>query len=372
MKYSQNEQYSLYQPIEELYSNTTEQTPPTIKPLDHLIAQLRDEEDYYNGEQHKTKLMITRLRKIFYDNWGWSSEVIRGATNIPGRYVVTMIIDPSGFAQKKRVGRNQRDETYEYVGLIPVVVYSKNDKQYPERAGQVPDIYKNDNQEVILPEGYICDIGHILSGMDAMNYPAPVTPLRGPLYWLYKITPYVKSNVDFATWLGDLASTAGNFLFKQLQNKHIDQCAEEDEIEKYSPASDMLGNIDAYVMASVYNINDQMGARFTDMLKDYYYEPGIGNFARRHRCLIFCNNIGLYTFKDKAFSNEKQWIKAQKRELRNATAFYVYGDLQNVRGLLLALGIWLRFYDKKLQLELLLNSFLQTLKNEIYLEINTK
>ncbi|HON53881.1 MAG TPA: hypothetical protein PLS12_11780, partial [Bacteroidales bacterium] len=340
-----------------------------IQPLKHLIKQLQEEEDYYSGEQHKTKLMITRLRKIFYDNWGWSSEVIRGATHIPGRYTVSMIKNPNEFAHKKRVGKNQRDDSYNYVGLIPVVVYSKNDKQYPERAGQVPDIYKNDNQEVILPEGYVCDIGHILSGMDAMNYPAPVTPLRGILYPFYKLAPYVKSNTDFATWLGDVASTAGNFLFKQLQNKHINRCDEEDEIEIYAPASDMLGNIDAYVMASVYNIHEHIGVRFTDMLKDYYYENGIGNFARRHRCLIFCNKIGLYTFKNGSFANEKQWIRKQKRELRNATAFYVYGDLQNTKGLVLAIAIWLRLYERKLQLELLLSAFVQTLKNEIYLEI---
>lgn len=372
MKKTSNESYSLYQPIAELYSHTTEQVPKTIKPLEQLIALLREEEDYYPGEQYKTKLMITRLRKVFYENWGWSTQVIRGASKIPGRYEVTMIKDPNQFAQKKHSGRNQRDESYNYVGLVPVVVYSKNDKQYPERAGQVPEIYKNDNQEIILPDGYICDIGHVLSGIDAMNYPAPVTPLRGPLYWIHKLTPYVKSNVDFATWLGDIASTAGNFLFKQLHNKQIDPCAEEDEIERYSPASDMLGNIDAYVIASVYNIDDHMGARFTDMLKDYYYEPGIGNFARRHRCLIFCNNIGLYTFKDGGFSNEKQWLQRQKRELRNATAFYVYGDLQNFKGLCLALGIWLRLYERQLHLELLLSSFLQTLKNEILLEIKTK
>ena len=79
----------------------------------------------------------------------------------------------------------------------------------------------------------------------------------------------------------------------------------------------------------------------------------------------FCNNIDC----TKTKRLTKTGLKSKEYAMLHL--FYA-GDLQNVRGLLLALGIWLRFYDKKLQLELLLNSFLQTLKNEIYLEINTK
>ena len=54
--------------------------------LTEFIKLLKEEEDYYPGEQHNTKLMITRLRKIFYDKWGWNRELVEGAAHIDTPY----------------------------------------------------------------------------------------------------------------------------------------------------------------------------------------------------------------------------------------------------------------------------------------------
>jgi len=356
-----NKSYHLSQPVESRFI-------PSLKKekalhLEKFIELLQNEENYYPGEQNNTKLMITRLRKIFYDSWGWSTEVIRGAANIEGRYEVKMVKD-SNSAPKLRVN-NKRDKKYQFVGLVPVVVYRKSDREYPDRAGQVPEIYSNDNQEVILPDGLYCDIGHILTGIDACNYPAPITPLPRFLRWMYNFFPHVNSNMDFATWLGDIASTAGNFLFDELQNKTYNRKSEQEVIDEYAPGSDMLGNIDAYAISRLYNISTNWGVKVTQILSDYYGDNGIGKNYRSDRCSIFCDAIGLKSWDGKKFDNEEEWLKYQVKQLRIATAFYVYGDLDNFKGVTLALKIWLRLYEKKLAFKLLLSLFLNSLKKEI-------
>lgn len=355
-------QETIYQPIEETFVPTAAKKQAIN--LTKFIKLLTEEENYYPGEQHNTKLMITRLRKVFYDQWGWSTEVIRGAAKIKGRYKVTMVKAGEKQSHYKSWQKNRRNKNYDFEGLVPVVVYKKDDKVYPEKAGQVPEIYANDNQEVILPSGWYCDIGHILTGVDAFNYPAPVTPLPKFVSWLYPIFPHVNSNVDFATWLGDVASVAGNYLFYQLQQKKLDN-PEQKAIDEYAPGSDMLGNIDAYVIAGIYNIKATVGARFTQILSDYYTDEGIGKYYREHRCSFFCNTMGLKNWDGEKFENEKQWLKYQVKQLRIATAFYIYGDLKNLTGLGLALKTWMRLLDKQLDLKRLMEIFLQSLKAEI-------
>jgi hypothetical protein len=82
----------LVQPIV-AYAPEPGHKPEDVLTVQQLIDLLREEEDYWAGEQTNTKLMITRLRKIFYDEWGWNSELIRGATDIEQRYVVEIVDD---------------------------------------------------------------------------------------------------------------------------------------------------------------------------------------------------------------------------------------------------------------------------------------
>ncbi|NJO92688.1 MAG: hypothetical protein HC831_29765 [Chloroflexia bacterium] len=79
----------MFQPI---FSRTPEPShKKSVFNFDRFIELLEEEEAYYRGEEYNTKLMITRLRKIFYDSWGWSSQVIRRAAKIPGRYHCEMV-----------------------------------------------------------------------------------------------------------------------------------------------------------------------------------------------------------------------------------------------------------------------------------------
>ena len=88
------------------------------------------------------KLMITRLRKIFYDKGGWSTQLIRKAAGIEGRYDVDIVDDleknnllVSEVKEVRRYKDNQARSKYR------VVKYKANDRVYPDRAGDTPYIY---------------------------------------------------------------------------------------------------------------------------------------------------------------------------------------------------------------------------------------
>jgi len=341
--------------------------------LDRVLELLKLEEDYYPGDQNKTKLMFTRLRKVYYDSWGWTTQVIRGAKDIPGRYGFTMKAVPSAPSTKvSGLQGNKHDTNFQPVTMSYVVVYKADDRVYPERAGQIPEIYEHDNQELILPEGFYCDIGHVFSGLDAYAYLAPISPLPNFLMWMRKLFPSVDSNVDFSTWLGDVASAAGDYLFEVLASKKLNREDEQDEIDRDVPASDMLGNIDPYVILKNYPTTEATGPRVTEILKDYYYGTGKSKGLRNHRFSIFCDSIGLKGWDGNKFSNEAKWMKYYKKQLRAATIFYVVGDLGLKKGAWIAFKMWLRFYEKELALELLLQILLDALKEQIKKEPSTK
>jgi hypothetical protein len=96
-----------------------------------------------------------------------------------------------------------------------------------------------------------------LAGLDAYKYPQVVSPIPSFLFFLGRLFSYVESNMDTVTWLGDLATIASKFLFDYLQNhgKPLEPDIEQMHIDNGAPGSDMLGNIDAYVISKSYSIN---------------------------------------------------------------------------------------------------------------------
>jgi hypothetical protein len=354
---------SLFQPI------FTKETEPGHDPkdalnLDQFLKLLREEEDYYPGEQHNTKLMFTRLRKIFYDQWGWNSELIRGATNIETRYIVSVIDVPS--ENTRPLGTMSRDP--EVPGKHRTVMYSDHDKIYGNtRVGQTPEIYKNDHQEVLLPEGYYCDVAHILAGVDATNYPQVVSPLPNWLTFLEKWFPHVNSNIDVVTWVGDIASTAGDFLYAYLRNNNqpISSDTEQKYINIDVPGSDMLGDIDALVIASNYDISALNGMRVTEIYEDYYIGKNHKTPLKDRRLELFCKHVGL-SWDGKQFTNEADWMKYQYRELRGQTEFQVFSLTdEKLDGIWLPLKIYFGFYAEVIKIKLLLNLLLEGLKTEL-------
>lgn len=354
---------SLYQPIETHFTPTPEK--PEAIDFNYFLQLLQQEENYFKGDQHNTKIMLTRLRKIFYDRYGWNKELIRGAAHIKGRYAVKLV--PCNYQNYpvKSSGGVKRKKDYNIERLCRKVTVKPGDWMNPD-TGSVPEIYANDNQEVILPDNLYIDLGHVLAGMDAYNYPQPVSPLPGHLMCLYKLFPHVYNNMSCATWLGDIASVAGEFLFEKFKTGK-DLSVEEMQkiIDVFASGPDMLGNIDSFVISSIYNTNTNFGMRITQILEDYYHPGGTGSYYRQRRYSAFCTLTGLQNWDGEKFDNEIAWKKHFVKELRTTTAFYIYTRFVKPKSLWLTFMAWIHQYDALIKVHQLIDILLTALKEGI-------
>ncbi len=357
----------LYQPI------NTHFEPSEVKKyainLAKFLELLRQEEWYYKQQNHDTKEVLSHVRKIFYDLYGWNSQLIRGAAKVSNRYLVKLVPDAMAFYPEKRYALVERSgSNLEPSHLKREVLVRPGDWLNPQ-AGTVPEIYQNDNQEIILPDHLYCDMGHVLAGMDASNYPMPVAPLPKGLMWLRFLFPHVENNAFCATWLGDIASSAGECLFETIKNKKQLSSAEVQRlIDAFAPGTDMLGNIDSIVIPHVYQLNTRTGWLISDILKDYYSPEGKGYYFMQRRYSVFCGIIGLRGWNGVQFENEREWLVTYKKQLRNTTAFYVYTRMSKLKGLMLALKVWLHLCEPTLNLQAFLELFLEALKKNINTE----
>lgn len=334
--------------------------------LKDFILLLKEEEDYYEGEQNNTKLMITRLRKIFYDQWGWNKQLIEGATAEQVRYEMNIVDD------------NTDDTTdiiryseFKYAPKHRLLTYSATDRIFGDtRVGKTPEIVKNGHQEVVLPDGYYCDIAHILAGVDAYNYPQTVSPLPHFLRFFEHLLPHVDSNMDIVTWLGDIASSSGGFLFNYLRtNKSKNSPKREQyEINIGAPGSDMLGNIDAFIIGNAYDVGSENGQRFTDILTSYYFDD---DSPRKKRFETYCKLIGLKGWNGENWKNEEIWKAYYYRQLRDNVSFQVFSLTdQKLDSVILPIKVWFGFYRNILKVEELLEIYLKELKSQINNENN--
>ena len=339
-----------------------------VLPFSEFLALLKEEENYFKAQRTYTRLMITRLRKIFYDKWGWNTHLIRKAAYIKCRYkvkIVTQLPDEKSATGVKKV-KHYKDNKYE--PQYRLVTYRKNDRVFKNsRANQIPEIYKNDHQDVLLPEGHYCDIAHTLAGLDAFNNFQVVSQLPPFLFFLHKLFPYADSNVEVTTWLGDIATTGADFLFEYLnKNKTpLSESMEQKYIDINASASDMLGDIDAYAINYCYkDYVSAKGMRLTEIIEEYYNKCSNDPLYRKQRFKIFCKEIGLeVNEKENNFSNEAQWLKKYTKQLRNTTAFMVNSHTEETfKGIILPLKVWMKCYENVIKLELLLKIFLESLK----------
>jgi hypothetical protein len=338
--------------------------PKDVLALRAFIFLLKEEEDYWTPDQNNTKLMISKLRKIFYDQWGWNSELIRGAKDIESRYVVKILQTQTPYSKPAKRYKNRS-----YQPVFREVTYSATDKVFGNtKVGEVPYIYRSDHKEVVLPDGHYCDISHVLAGLDAYNYKEPVSPLPYFLFFLKNLLPHVDSNEDIVTWLGDIASSSGDFVFDFLRNgnKPVSIGQEQAYINVDAPGSQMLGDIDPYVIGKHYDIGSINGMRCTDILEDYYlneHSPGKKRFS------TFCESVGLTGWDGNNFQNEQEWMDYYIKQLRDNITFQVYSlSVEFFSTLVLVLKIWFNGYKDVLKKKLLLEIWLKALKENIKME----
>lgn len=340
--------------------------------LSDLLVMLREEEDYWEGEQHNTKLITTRLRKIYYDKWGMDSELIRGARKIECRYLTEIVGEPihedDGAAPKhmgvKKAYTKRRK-----------VVYRSDDRIYGDsRAGQVPPIASNDNQVILLPDGYYYHFAHLIGAMDTSNYPQVVTPLPAWLSFLAALGPHVDSNMDLMTWLDEIAEITGDAIVQYLNNGKTDLTRDQlmELVHTHISGSDLLPDIDSFVIAANYNLGTDKGMRPTEIISHYYLDDDQEVPFRQRRGLTFATKVGLKGWDGQAFSNEKHWLRHYYRNLRDATSFQLFSmSDQKLDGTWLPLKVWLNLFRQQMHGEILLESFLYAVKNLIRQETHS-
>ena len=328
--------------------------------LARFIELLRIEEDYYPREQDKTDLMITRLRKIFYNTDAWDDILIRPGSKTPGRFETVIVKCPPGTG-----GTTPGYVSYQENNQCVKVMYMRNDRVYGNtRDRQIPEIWVDDHADVRLPDGYHCDIGHVLAGLDARQNHHMVMP-RLDTFAMEKdlrAFPYATNNCDVCTWLGDIATSAANFLFEFVD--HGGQLPGEPRmqqiIDQQASASDMMGNIDSYVIYHYWRKKMFQSKRVSGMLEEYY--GNVNLFKDRY--VIFTEQIKLGKLQGGKFSNEVAWLDFYEKELRATISFMIYAfgkaDQSRVE---LALQAWLRAYEQVIQIRRLLKLFLDALKN---------
>ncbi|MEL6651435.1 MAG: hypothetical protein AAFQ87_11585 [Bacteroidota bacterium] len=335
--------------------------------MEELLVLLREEEEYWEEDQHNTKLMITRIRKIYYDKWGWDKHLIRGARNIKTRYQTKVVGSPQAGSLPLRRFRNNQSSP-----LHRLVTYTDHDRVFGDsRVGQVPLISKSEYQVVSVPDGYFTHFAHTIGGLDAFNYPQLVTPFPPFLSFLAKLGPHADHNTDLTTWLDEIAEVCADFVFeaRRTGGRPISEELQKRFILKDLSAADVVSDIDAYVIARHYDIEASKGQRVTDIFRDYYFSDGVAKSYRDRRASIFCEMVGLKNWDGVQFSNEEEWIQCYRKQLRDTTCFQVNSvTIGSFNSYWVPLLIWFNFFRKVIKTEMLLRLFIESLKAKIHEE----
>ncbi len=302
-------------------------------------------------ERLNTKLMISKLRKLFYGSAGWDAHLIPGAADVQPLYTF----------EEEETGRR------EWEGPGPNVLEAVDKRPHligaPEALAHPADI-----QEVRMPNGDFVDVGHVLAGLDAINHPATVGP-----YYMYEMA----SNVDAVTWAGDLGSVLAERIFQTMKKGGPLTDAEvQAQIDEYAPAQDMLGNVDAYAIGDAFDVGSARGKRVSEILAEFYGGPGMasptGTAAHAKRFTTFARKIGLGPLVGGAFANEAAWLTRYELEIGKAGALYVGASTEVATwsvtfGLGAKLGLMDRVRDSPFR-RTLLERFLAELKPKVAAE----
>lgn len=326
--------------------------------LDHWLQQLEAEECSWQGNLNQTSSLISYLRKIFYDGWGWDEYLIRGAKDISPRYeaqIISAACNPTtGYPNAQKTSSELQQSKQRIMRI------RASDPICPERAGQIPEIYAKDHQEVKTLENCNCDLAHVLAGLDASNHPSRVSPLPSWCLFLAPCFPNVRSNMDLVTWLGDLASYCGALAFAAQKGQKLSVAERQDLLSEYASAADLLGDIDSYVIAFYYKhqIQSDDGPKPSQILKHYYTDSMSPRFWRIH---LFCKLIGLEAGEN-FWNNHQSWLKHYSKELLHNTLFQVYSLTdQKWDSIWFPLALKLGLYRNQLEIETTLNTFLEAL-----------
>ena len=331
--------HDFYQPI-------LEPPPAGARSFSRFLELVQEVEEQCADEAHDMALMITRLRKVFYDTEGWDRYLI------PARAAVER--DLCGGRDRRGCEAVPRTATVR----IPWTPFDFSvQRDDPEARTGGDDLLAH--QEVALPEGHYADLGHLLAGLDAHNFTSRVD---GPL----RID--IESNLDAVTWLGDLASVLAEARFLEWnENRAITAVELQGIVDEFASAQDMLGNIDPYAFASVFDTKDAGdGPLVSEMLHAYYSgDPGTPAWvARTHRFSLFARAVGLRGWNGNRWENAGAWVDRYRDQVNDGAAMYA---AVNIRGCTRWLGALALVWDRGAAS--LLEAFLEALADCVREEV---
>jgi Domain of unknown function (DUF4157) len=332
--------------VQRIYQPIVEKAPATAISIRDFIALVEGEEKRWPvAEQTQTSLMISRIRKIFYGSEGWDKHLIPGAASISSGYNI----------RQQETGR----ENLTLTGVDADIVRTR--QIVTDASGHSPAIA--DQQEVRLEDGTFADIGHVFTGLDAANHPTSVSAPLGLVS--------LKDSKAAVTWTGDIGSSLAEIIFYGLNHPGaaVPTSASQPIINEYASPQDMLGDIDAYVMADQYDISNTSGKKVSELLRAYYLGAATSpdGRAREHRYSRFCALTGLTGWSSGSFANEKDWVDRWTPEVGAAAALYVGATTSGILAGPGRAGVVLGTKDHPIA-RILVQAFLDALKTRVAAE----
>jgi hypothetical protein len=363
---------------------------PGLHDIAWFINELvKEENNWPEGDRSNTKLMISRLRKIFYNTNAWNTIIIPATADISGMYQ-ERDIPYAGFPKFWQnplyftINENPHPDD---VPNIPAGFHIQDIEGRPLNAqNQSPNIYcdnlscSNWNQEVMdLSSNCIIDLGHVLTGIDAINNPSPVLiPVLGQIPLLNSALVKMYENKGAATWIGDIGSVISEYYFQvdnsvttsipELNFSYPSESEYQNIVDKYASGADMLGNVDAYVIAKKYNVNSSSGGKVSDILKDYYLGPG-QLYYKKNRYSIFASEIGLI-WNGQNFENLPERVEYYSHEVRVFAMLFTAAAAKNYSFFEIPLGTFAYYnlFEAHVEAKQHLITFFTDLKQKILSE----
>ena len=244
---------------------------PDIMTMTQFITELKAvENDFPFSEKDNTKLMISKLRKIFYNGFGWDNYLIPDASGVPSPYptyekITEEIVMPFPYP------------TYPFYPPFVYKIIKKPTFPCETPSGMdclaEPVIFRNHNQEVLLDfgpyAGYIVDVGHLLAGLDSYNNNGSVG------FFGFATGLQANRNIDANTWLGDISSVLFRWYVEYRRSfySEVNPSLAQEKLDFGADGGDMLGNMDAFTIARNYSQLVQAetgGPLVSDILANYY------------------------------------------------------------------------------------------------------
>lgn len=319
--------------------------------LNWFINQLKIEESKLSSSTGNFKVLLSKIRKIFYNTGGWDA-IIPAAAGIKNENYITIEYPYAGFPKQwpnpdfNAAVKRLKDFPGK-ANFVPPASFSFTDmgSKPLDVNQQSPSIFcggdpcqKYLNQEVKFgvwgcgSGEVMIDMGHVLTGLDALYHEETFWPPLGPV----KLPVFTNSsNVGVATWVGDLGSVLAEFVYlshkKSAESGGLTTTPTlieiQQAIDKLASGADMIGNIDAY---GIYGIQVPQDNLVSSWVENYYNIQIAVSPTKRFR--FFAERIGLI-WDGSGFSNLESLLPRYIDDVMNFAIVYVIVSAKNAGGL---------------------------------------